>query len=198
MIANFIDLYMKYLKLFIILFSLQFFGQNKENDSLIASKKFVIKGAPLSLLSSSNIFIGFEKFVNNDFSFGILSHINLNENSFDYLVIDNKSLIYQISPFVRYSLSKKQNSFFYLESHLNLNGGESKTVDRLNDEFGNGYYVENLKKYTDLGLGFGTGYKFYIKKTIGVDFNFGFSRNLFNENSISVLPRGNTLISYRF
>jgi hypothetical protein len=189
---------MKYIKLFIFLFSLQFFGQNKENDSIIQNKKFEIKAAPFSLLSSSNIFIGFERFVNKDFSFGLLSHFNLNENSFDYLVIDNKSLIYQISPFVRYSLSKKQNSFFYIESYLNLNGGENKTVDRLNDEFGNGYYKENLKKYTDLGLGFGSGYKFYIKKTIGVDFNLGFSRNLFNENSISILPRANTLISYRF
>ena len=198
MIANFIDLYMKYLKLFIILFSLQFFGQNKENDSLIASKKFEIKVAPIALLSSSNIFLGFEHYLNKDISYGVLSHINLNENSFSYLEIDNKSLVYQVSPFVRYSLSKKQTSFFYIESYLNLNGGESKTVDRLNDEFGNGYYVENLKKYTDLGLGFGTGYKFYIKKTIGVDFNLGFSRNLFNENSISVLPRANTLISYRF
>jgi hypothetical protein len=189
---------MKYLKLFIILFSLQFFGQNKENDSLIASKKFEIKVAPIALLSSSNIFLGFEHYLNKDISYGVLSHINLNENSFSYLEIDNKSLVYQVSPFVRYSLSKKQTSFFYIESYLNLNGGESKTVDRLNDEFGNGYYVENLKKYTDLGLGFGTGYKFYIKKTIGVDFNLGFSRNLFNENSISVLPRANTLISYRF
>jgi hypothetical protein len=189
---------MKYIKLFIFLFSLQFFGQNKENDSIIQNKKFEIKAAPFSLLSSSNIFIGFERFVNKDFSFGLLSHINLNENSFSYLEIDNKSLVYQVSPFVRYSLSKKQTSFFYIESFLNFNGGEKRAVERLNDEFGNGYYKQNIKKYSDLGIGFGAGYKFYIKKTIGIDFNFGLSRNLFNENSIGVLPRGNTLISYRF
>ena len=189
---------MKYLKLVIILFCYQSFGQNTENDSIIITKKTEIKGAPISLLTSGNFFIGFERFVNSDFSFGALTHINLNEDTFSYIEIDNKSLAYQISPFVRYSLSKKQTSFFYLESFLNLNGGENRMIERLNDEFGNGYYKENLKKYVDLGIGFGVDYKLYIKKTIGIDFNFGLSRNLFNENSISVLPRGNTLISYRF
>jgi hypothetical protein len=189
---------MKYFKFFILLYFFQTFGQNTENDSIISTKKFEIKAAPISILTSGNFFIGFERFINSDFSFGALTHINLNEDSFSYLQIDNKSLVYQVSPFVRYSLSKKQTSFFYLESFLNVNGGENRMIERLNDEFGNGYYKENLKKYIDLGIGFGVGYKVYIKKTIGIDFNFGLSRNLFNENSITVLPRGNTLISYRF
>lgn len=189
---------MKYLRLVIILFCFQTFAQNTINDSIISTKKIEIKVAPIALLSSSNIFLGFERYINKDISYGVLSHINLNENSFSYLELDNKSLVYQVSPFVRYSLSKKQTSFFYIESFLNFNGGENRVVERLNDEFGNGYYKQNIKKYSDLGIGFGAGYKFYIKKTIGIDFNFGFSRNLFNENSIGVLPRGNTLISYRF
>jgi|LakMenEpi03Aug12_release.lakeMendotaPanAssembly.Ray.scaffolds.fasta_scaffold336265_3 hypothetical protein len=189
---------MKYLRLIIILFCFQTFAQNTINDSIISTKKFEIKAAPIALLSSSNIFLGFEHYLNKDISYGVLTHINLNESSFSYLEIDNKSLVYQVSPFVRYSLSKKQTSFFYIESFLNFNGGEKRAVERLNDEFGNGYYKQNIKKYSDLGIGFGAGYKFYIKKTIGIDFNFGLSRNLFNENSIGVLPRGNTLISYRF
>lgn len=189
---------MKYLKLLLILFCIKTVAQTTKNDSIIATKKFEIKLAPISLLTSGNFFIGFEHFANNDFSYGVLSHINLNDDSFTYLEIDNKSLVYQVSPFVRYSLSKKQTSFFYLESFLNVNGGENRMIERINDDLGNGYYKENIKKYTDFGIGFSAGYKFYIKKTIGIDFNFGLSRNLFNENSISVLPRGNTLISYRF
>ena len=111
---------------------------------------------------------------------------------------NNKAVTYEISPFVRYSLSKKQNSFFYLESFLNVNGGEFRTSERINDELGNGYYIKSMKKYSDLGIGFGTGYKFYIKKTVGIDLNLGLSRNLFNDESINVLPKGNIVFSYRF
>lgn len=104
---------MKYLRLIIILFCFQTFAQNTINDSIISTKKFEIKAAPIALLSSSNIFLGFEHYLNKDISYGVLTHINLNESSFSYLEIDNKSLVYQVSPFVRYSLSKKQTSFLH-------------------------------------------------------------------------------------
>ena len=137
-------------------------------------------------------------FTNKNFSYGITTHLNLNKNAFEYIVYNNKAVTYEISPFVRYSLSKKQNSFFYLESFLNVNGGEFRTSERINDELGNGYYIKSMKKYSDLGIGFGTGYKFYIKKTVGIDLNLGLSRNLFNDESINVLPKGNIVFSYRF
>lgn len=189
---------MKYIKFTIILFSIQLFGQNTVKDSLILNKKKEVKFAPISLLATNNLFIGYEYFTNKDLSFGLNTHINLNENSFEYIVYNSKSTTFEISPFVRYSLSKKQNSFFYLESYLNYNNGEFRTYERLNDEFGNGYYIKSQKKYSDIGLGFGTGYKLYIKKTIGIDFNFGLSRNFFNEDSLDILPKGNILFSYRF
>ena len=188
---------MKLIKLSILLFSLQIFSQNTEKDSIIQNKKFEVKIAPLALLSTGNIFTGFEYYKNKDFSYGIVLNLDLDRNS-SGTYYNNKTIKYQISPFVRYSLSKKQNSFFYLESYLNLNNGKYSFFERLNDEFGNGYYIKNTKKYTDFAIGFGSGYKFYIKKTIGVDFNFGFAKNLFNENSINVIPKGHILLSYRF
>lgn len=189
---------MKYVKFIILLFSLQLFTQNTAKDSLIKNKKHEVKFAPISLLATSNFFAGYEYFANKDFSLGLHTHINLNKNSFEYIIYDEKSIITEVSPFIRYSLSKKQNSFFYLESYLNFNSGKIRSYERLNDEFGNGYYTKTLKNYADLGLGFGTGYKFYIKKTIGIDFNMGLSRNFFNEDSIDVIPKGNILFSYRF
>lgn len=189
---------MKYIKCIILLFSLQTFSQNSTNDSIIENKKHEIKFTPIALLSANTIFLGYEHFLNKDFSVGLQTRFNLNKNSFEYIIYDDKSIITEVSPFIRYSLSKKQNSFFYLESYLNFNSGEIRTYERLNDEFGNGYYTKTLKNYADLGLGFGTGYKFYIKKTIGIDFNMGLSRNFFNEDSIDVIPKGNILFSYRF
>ena len=189
---------MKYIKFSILLFSFQLFAQNTVKDSLILNKKHEVKFAPISLLATNNFFVGYEYFANKDFSFGLNTHINLNKNSFEYIEYNNKSITSEISPFVRYSLSKKQNSFFYLESYLNYNTGEFRTYERLNDEFGNGYYIKSFKKYSDIGLGFGTGYKVYLKKTIGIDFNIGLSRNFFNDDSIDVLPKGNILLSYRF
>ena len=42
------------------MFCFQTFAQNTINDSIISTKKFEIKAAPIALLSSSNIFLGFD------------------------------------------------------------------------------------------------------------------------------------------
>lgn len=189
---------MKIVPLIVLLFSFQAYSQTRKIDSIVQQKKLELKISPIALLDSENFIAGFEYFKNKDISFGVLANFNLNNNNFDNYYSENVMVDYQISPFIRYSLSKKQTSFFYIESYLNANGGKYRTLERLNDEFGNGYYTETTKKYNDLGIGFGGGYKFYIKNTIGVDFNFGWSRNLFNDASINVIPKGNILFSYRF
>lgn len=175
----------------------QLFAQDLKSPKIFEDKKYEIKMAPFELLANTYFTTSFEYFKNKDFSYGLHAQLNIS-NRDDIGYYGYQILNYQLCPYVRYSLSKKLTSFFYLEGFTSLNQMEKNTKQRPIDEFGNGYYLYDVHKTTDLGLGFGVGYKFYIKKALSIDFNLSEARNLLNNNSNPFISKSSILIGYRF
>ncbi|MCB9202838.1 MAG: DUF3575 domain-containing protein [Flavobacteriales bacterium] len=172
-------------------------AQNEYED--LRSRKYEVKMNVTDFLLLGKLNLEGEYFIDDDFSLILNTQVNLYKDSFELDDDgDNRVSTFQILPTVRYSLSKKIHSFFYLESYLNMNWGKYKKIKRLDDNLGNGYYRIVDEGFSDLALGFGLGYKFYIKKRLGIDFNFGVAGNLFNDNSVKEIYKGGVVIGYRF
>jgi hypothetical protein len=123
------------------------------------------------------------KKINDDFDKG-------NRNSFPK---------YEITPFVRYNLSKGTSSFYFAEVFADVNGGDFRETVLLTDENNNNYYTIQKSSYSDVALGASVGYKFYIKNHFGIEFLVGFGSNLFNKDkSPDVVSRVGLGVSYRF
>ena len=69
----------------------------------------------------------------------------------------------------------------------------------LTDLSGNDYYAIQKSTYSDVALGAGVGYKFYIKDSFGVEFEVGFGANLLDKDkSPDIMSRVGLGASYRF
>jgi hypothetical protein len=171
--------------------------QDSSTSSSILNKKNEIQFDIGKLLISSRIQLTYERFLNKDFSTGI-SVMSLNKNREQNKIFYSGTRKYQIEPFVRYSLSKKTNRYFYAEVFASINGGEKTTTKRLIDSNNYGFYQIAPEKYTDLALGSAIGYKVYIKQTVSVAFNLGIGKNLFSKLSPDVVSRVGLNLGYRF
>lgn len=69
------------------------------------------------------------------------------------------------------------------------------------------YFEDNLiveqgprieEDYTDFALGFGMGYKFVANQGFFADLNLGIGRNLFNDNSPTIVGQFNINLGMRF
>lgn len=119
------------------------------------------------------------------------------DNNQSFLYNSNVQRKYQIEPFVRYSISKKTDRFFYVELFSAITGGNNKEMERLTD--GNyGYYEIVDSDFTDITLGPAIGYKFYIKQRLCMDFNLGFGSNLYQKISSEAVPKFAISTGYRF
>jgi len=68
------------------------------------------------------------------------------------------------------------------------------------DIYYDGYYQSerDYNNYTDLALGFGLGGKFVSKQGFFLDLNAGIGRNLFNDNSPTIVGQFNVNLGFRF
>lgn len=181
------------------------FANAQEQDSTdvvspITLKKNEVRLDVVSLLTKTRIHLSYERFLNKDFSVGlsaILSASNKDKKDFDENF--NRTLPqYEINPYVRYSLSKSQVSYYYVEAFASANGGKYKTKERF-VEGGNGYYQAVENTYFDIALGGAVGYKLYFKEKFAVDLFVGMGKNLLNtDKSPELVPRVGASFGYRF
>ncbi|HLF52813.1 DUF3575 domain-containing protein [Flavobacterium sp.] len=182
---------------FIALLSFQF--MNAQDSTSI--RKNEVRFDVLSLIASSKFNISYERFLNDRFSAGLsTSYANSKKINDDFDEgYRNTMPKYEITPFVRYNLSKGISSFYFAEVFMSANGGDFKESVRLVDENNNGYYVNQKSDYFDLALGGGLGYKMYFKQKFAVEVLVGFGRNLINtDKSPDVLSRVGLNFGYRF
>ncbi len=189
----------------ILLLCCQFMNaQLKVQDSVPAAKlthrKNEVRVDVLSMVAFSKLNLTYERFLNRSFSIGLSGNYADSKKVNDDFDSGNRNTIpkYEITPFIRYNLSKGYSSFYFAEIFASANGGDFRETVRLTDN-NIGYYTIQKTKYSDVALGAGVGYKFYIKERIGIEFLVGFGSNLTNKKkSPDVLSRVGLSVGYRF
>ncbi len=186
--------------LFAALLAFQF-SNAQESSNIFARKQNEIKFDVLSVIAFSKVHVSYERFLNENFSVGISGSIQDSKDAkedFDK-GYDRTLPKYEVNPFVRYSLSHSQKSFYFAEIFVSANGGKYRELQRFVDESGNGYYDTFKDNYTDVAIGGALGYKLYIQEKFGLELFLGMGKNLFNtDKSPEVVPRVGLNFGYRF
>lgn len=189
---------MKKLFFIFLLFSQISFAQDQNSFDL---GKNEIKFDVVSLVASGRIHVSYERFLSDVFSVGISGNFNEGKSlEEDYNKGNSRTLEdYQIIPFVRYSLSKSQIRYYFVEVFVSANQGKHREIERLLDQNNNGFYQAVDKDYSDFAIGAAVGHKFYIKEKLGIDIFVGMGKNLFSSGeSPDIVSRVGINVGYRF
>jgi hypothetical protein len=172
-----------------------------QNDSAFDLGKNELKFDVTSAIAFGKIHVSYERFISTDFSVGISGIINEGSKlEKDYTSGKSRTLEdYQIIPFVRYSLSKSQIRYYFIEVFVSANSGKYQELERLLDDNNVGFYQSVEKDYSDFAIGGAVGHKFYIKEKFSVDIFLGMGKNLFsNGESPDIVSRVGLNLGYRF
>ncbi len=184
----------KYFLLFLICFSAA--AQDQP-----AMKHHEIRTNVLGTISQGNYNLSIEKQTAGSFSYGLGGSITQSSSQKDAYETGNKSNlpVWDITPFVRYKLSKSLRSYYFAEAFSSLNHGKYKDIIRNTDAANNAVYIVEKGKYTSLALGGSLGYKFVIKQVFVLEFLVGFGSNLLDtKKSPDVVSRVGLSIGYQF
>lgn len=174
---------------------------HSETKSALAQKKNEVRVDALSLIAFSRLNLTYERFLGNRFSIGLTGSYSNSKKINDDFDQGNRNTMpkYELIPFVRYNLSQGAASYYFAEIFADANGGDFRETILLTDASNNNYYTIRKSSYSDVALGAGVGYKFYIKDQFGVEFLVGFGANLLNkEKSPDIMSRVGLGVSYRF
>jgi len=188
---------MKKILLFCLLSSAGMFAQ--ENVTLVTGKTSEVRLDLLSPIAFGKANVSYEYFTGSDFSYGItLSFAFGKKTDEDFENGYRKNLPqYEVIPYVRYKLSKSELSYYFAEVFASANSGKVREIVRI-DQGGTAAYVIDESTYSDLALGGGLGYKFYMRQW-AVEFAVGAGYNLLNtDQSPDVITRVGLNLGYRF
>ncbi|HSM63526.1 MAG TPA: hypothetical protein VK833_06275 [Gillisia sp.] len=87
---------------------------------------------------------------------------------------------------------------FYVNGLAMISSGKYTNSDDLYVYDPNNDLVREEKKYTDFALGFGLGGKFVSKQGFFLDLSTGIGRNLFSEDSPTIVGQFNVNLGFRF
>jgi hypothetical protein len=171
--------------------------QTVKNDNSILNKKNEVRLDIGQLIFHSRLQLAYERFLNKDFSTGI-SVIYFGDNSGNTVFYDSDfDRKIKIEPFVRYSISKSTDRFFYVESYFSLQNGNFSDIRRFSDgEYA--FYEKTKSEFTNVAAGVAIGYKFYVKKHFCMDFNFGVSSFVYDKTNTEPIPKFGINAGYRF
>jgi hypothetical protein len=172
-----------------------------QTDNAFDLGKNEIKFDVVSAIALGKIHVSYERFISTDFSVGISGILNeSNKLERDFKNGKNRTLEdYQIIPFVRYSLSKNQTRYYFIEVFVSANSGKYQELERLLDDNNIGFYRSVEKDYSDFAIGGAVGHKFYILERLGIDTFVGMGKNLFsNGESPNIVSRVGINVGYRF
>lgn len=162
------------------IFFTSFFSQaqlRKQEVSLDIADALIIK----------TIEVSYEYYLSAQYSLGISGLVNLQrrEASFRY----NENTMF--TPFFNYYLTTNKNWNYFGQVFVGINSGE-KEIDLI------GSNAKDYEKYTDGALGVALGTKFITNAGITISALAGVGRNLFSNNSPSLVPRIGLNIGYQF
>ncbi|MBC8882528.1 hypothetical protein H9X57_01160 [Flavobacterium piscinae] len=140
----------KYIFIFLVFTQVSF---AQENNTFNLGKN-EIKFDVVSIVALGKIHVSYERFLGDDFSIGISGNFNQSKSrEEDFERGKNRTLEeYQIIPFVRYSLSKSQIRYYFVEVFVSANQGKYRELERLLDQNNNGYYEAVQKDYSDYAI----------------------------------------------
>ena len=155
----------------------------------------------VAIVYYSRLNLSYERFIDEKWSAGLsagLANSTEIDNDFERGYRNNRPR-YDVTPFVRYKLSKGTTSFYFAEVFLSANSGDYKEIVRIVDTDGTAYYANEKSDFFDLGAGGGLGYKFYFKDQFAIELLVSVGANLLDtEKSPDVLSRTGLSIGYRF
>ncbi|WP_276979076.1 DUF3575 domain-containing protein [Flavobacterium filum] len=189
------------MKKIIFLFLFSFCLVSAQDNQSFDLGKNELKFDVFSIVAFGKVHLSYERFLSDDFSVGVSGNFNQSKSrEEDFELGKNRTLEdYQIIPFVRYSLSKSQIRYYFIEVFVSSNQGKYRELERLVDENNNGYYEAVQKDYSDFAIGGAIGHKFYIKEKLGIDIFVGMGKNLFSSGeSPDYISRVGINVGYRF
>lgn len=175
-------------------------GYAQDSPSGIAGKKNEVRVDLLSLAVLSKYNLTYERYLGEDFSLGLSANYANSKKVNDEFDEGNRNTIpkYEVTPFVRYKLSKSFSRFYFAEVFVSANGGDYREIVR-KTENNIGYYVIQKSDYFDVAVGAGAGYKMYFKEKFGVELLVGFGVNTIDtDKSPDVFSRVGLSFGYRF
>ncbi|HEY0045098.1 MAG TPA: DUF3575 domain-containing protein [Flavobacterium sp.] len=188
--------------LILALFAIQFVSAQQKIDSLAATMgNNEVRVDVLSAIAASKLNLSYERYMSRDWSIGItLGYSDSDKVNEDFdKGYRNSRPEYDVTPFVRYKMSKGIRNFYFIEAFASANGGDYKETVRRIDPTGAGYYVNEKSTYFDVGAGAGVGYKMYFSDKFGVEFLVAFGTNFVNKDkSPDTLSRVGLSLAYRF
>ena len=127
----------------------------------------------------------YEKYINDNSSFGISALFNLAKQEVDFRYNENM----MITPYYRHYFSTNEQWNFFGEGFLGINSGKKESVED------SGVYDV---KYTDGALGIAVGTKYVAQGGLVIDVYVGAGRNLFGTESPVIVPRAGVNVGWRF
>ncbi len=187
--------------IFTLLLCTQFMSaQDSTYVSSLAGKKNEFRVDLLSLVALSKVNLSYERFLNKDFSVGLSANYSSSKSLNDDFDAGNRNNLpkYEVTPYVRYSISKSLLRYYFLEIFASANGGDFREIVRKVDNT-SGYYDIEKSTYFDVAVGGSAGYKMYFKEKFAVEFLVGFGVNTIEtEKSPDVFSRVGLSFGYRF
>lgn len=169
-------------------------------------KKNEISINPLNIIAFGVLDLGYERVLSNNTTVGFdvffrkadsrdtddISNDDLNTDE----VFDKEIAL---TTRFKYIFGERIARGFYVEAFGMLSSGENNTYQELYNDSGDFIReIEEVKEFTDFAIGFGVGGKFVNKNGFFLDLSFGVGRNLFNNNSPTIIVRPNLYLGYRF
>ncbi|MEN9323075.1 MAG: hypothetical protein RL699_855 [Bacteroidota bacterium] len=182
----------------ILLFLICFSATAQEQPAV---KHHEIRTNVLTTLSQGSYNLSIEKKTTGNFSYGLGGSITQSTSQKAAFETGNKSVlpVWDITPFVRYKLSKSMRSYYFAEAFSSLNHGKNKAIIRYTDAANNSIYRIEKGQYTDLALGGSLGYKLLIKQVFALEFLVGFGSNLLDtKQSPDVVSRVGLSVGYQY
>lgn len=151
----------------------------------------------LDALAMKTLEASYEFSINNETSVGasLLYNFEKEDAKFKY----NEKVMF--TPYFRYYLPISSTNFsnrfnFFGELFLGINSGkkegEKKTTGEIEKK------VKEYNNYTDGALGVAGGLKYVSEQNFVFDAHAGIGRNMFSEDSPSIVPRIGVSIGYKF
>ena len=142
-----------------------------------------VKVDVVDALALKTLEVSYEYYLSPKSSVGISALFNFEKQSADFRYNEDT----MITPYFRHYFTANRNWNYFGELFLGINSGEK--------EIGNTNVYES---YTDGALGIAIGTKYISDGGFVVDVHAGLGRNMFTEESYSIVPRVGLNIGYRF
>lgn len=155
-----------------------------------------------NLLIFQALDITFEKYIDDESSFGFSALVSLDGNNRFNETAPFYFETVALSPYYRIYFGRGANVGFFIEAFGSLSFGkyDNYDFDYYIDEGLIDYYYDYdpYKSFTELGLGFSVGGKIVTKKKYTVSVIAGTARNFISEDGPGAMPRVGITIGRRF